>query len=198
MGWTNKDKEKEYNKKYREKNKEYHIEYNKEYREENKEYFKIKGKKYRKENKEYFKIKSKKYREENKEYFKIKCKENHKKRCEIDPLYKLSCIIRKCISNSFRKKSFKKNSKTFIILGCDSNYFFNYIEAQFEPWMTWKNYGKYDGKLNCGWDLDHIIPISSANTENEVIRLNYFSNFQPLCSKINRNIKMGNLYYRSS
>ena len=40
-----------------------------------------------------------------------------------------------------------------------------------------------------GWDLDHIIPVSSAKTEEELIKLNLYENFQPLCSKINRDLK---------
>jgi len=59
--------------------------------------------------------------------------------------------------------------------------------------MNWDNHGKYNGEFNFGWDLDHIIPISSAITEQEVIKLNHFTNLQPLCSKINRYIKKNKL-----
>ena len=55
--------------------------------------------------------------------------------------------------------------------------------------MTWKNKGLYNGKLNCGWDIDHIIPLSTAITEDDLIKLNHYTNLQPLCSKINRDIK---------
>jgi hypothetical protein len=37
--------------------------------------------------------------------------------------------------------------------------------------------------------IDHIIPISTANTEDEVIKLNHFTNLKPLCSYTNRYIK---------
>lgn len=59
--------------------------------------------------------------------------------------------------------------------------------------MSWDNYGIYDGKLNSGWDIDHIIPLSSANTEEELIKLNHYSNLQPLCSMTNRYIKKDNI-----
>ena len=39
--------------------------------------------------------------------------------------------------------------------------------------MCWDNYATY-------WAVDHIIPISWAKTEEEVYRLNHYSNFQPL------------------
>ena len=61
--------------------------------------------------------------------------------------------------------------------------------------MTWDNKGLYNGELNHGWDLDHIIPIDTAITEEDVIRLNHYTNLQPLCSKINRDIKKNNPSY---
>ena len=59
--------------------------------------------------------------------------------------------------------------------------------------MSWDNYGKYNGELNFGWDLDHIIPLSSANNIDELIKLNHYTNFQPLCSRVNRHIKSDKL-----
>jgi hypothetical protein len=58
--------------------------------------------------------------------------------------------------------------------------------------MTWENRGLYNGELNYGWDIDHIIPLSSAKTEEEVKKLNHHTNLQPLCSKTNRDIKRNN------
>jgi len=55
--------------------------------------------------------------------------------------------------------------------------------------MTWENYGKYNGDLNHGWDIDHIIPVCSAKTTEEVIELNHYTNLQPLCGYTNRYIK---------
>ena len=55
------------------------------------------------------------------------------------------------------------------------------------------NYGMYNGELNYGWDIDHIIPTSSAKDEDSIIKLNHFKNLQPLCSKINRDIKRDNI-----
>ena len=60
--------------------------------------------------------------------------------------------------------------------------------------MNWNNRGLYNGELNYGWDIDHIIPLSSAKTEEEMILLNHYSNLQPLCSKINRDIKRDNIW----
>ena len=59
--------------------------------------------------------------------------------------------------------------------------------------MSWDNHGLYNGQQCYGWDIDHIIPVSSANTEEDVIRLNHYTNLQPLCSHINRDIKKNSL-----
>ena len=81
------------------------------------------------------------------------------------------------------------------MLGCTYVEFHVYIENKFEPWMTWDNRGLYNGELNYGWDIDHIIPVSSAQTEEELIKLFHHTNLQPLCSYVNRNIKCDKLTY---
>jgi hypothetical protein len=90
---------------------------------------------------------------------------------------------------SFVNKGLRKNSKTSQILGCSFEEFKLYLESKFETWMSWENYGKYNGELNYGWDIDHIIPLSSVSNEEEILELNHFTNLQPLCSYTNRNIK---------
>lgn len=97
--------------------------------------------------------------------------------------------LRNLIGQSIRKRGFTKKSKTQEILGCSFEDFKSYIESKFEPWMNWNNRGKYNGELNYGWDIDHIIPLSSAKTEEEIIKLNHYTNLQPLCSYFNRVIK---------
>lgn len=53
--------------------------------------------------------------------------------------------------------------------------------------------GRYNGDFNYGWDLDHIILVSTGVTKEEIIELNNYTNLQPLCSKINRDIKKDKL-----
>jgi hypothetical protein len=84
---------------------------------------------------------------------------------------------------------YKKNTRTYKILGCTYEEFKTHIESQWEEWMNWDNYGRYNGEENYGWDLDHIIPLSSVTTEEDIIRLNHYSNIQPLCSYVNRYVK---------
>lgn len=55
--------------------------------------------------------------------------------------------------------------------------------------MNWENRGIYNGDFNSGWDIDHVVPLSTAIKEEDIIKLNHYTNLQPLCSKINRDIK---------
>lgn len=168
--------------------------------EKNKEKYSISKKNYYLNNKEVLSKKNKEWKEKNPErnkelkkiwYEKNKHKraEQIKKRKEQDPLFKLKTAISARIRSGIKSTGFCKKFKTKEILGCTYEEFKLYIESQFEPWMTWENYGKYNGELNHGWDLDHIVPLATAKTEEDVIKLNHYKNFQPLCSKVNRDIK---------
>ena len=116
-------------------------------------------------------------------------------RRQNDPLFRLITNVRNLIYNSFYYNGYSKNSKTEELLGCSFEELKDYLESKFEPWMNWDNRGLYSGEFNYGWDIDHKIPLSSVNTEDEIIKLNHYTNLQPLCSKINRDIKKDNLEY---
>ncbi|HWY33551.1 MAG TPA: hypothetical protein VNX68_02825 [Nitrosopumilaceae archaeon] len=140
-------------------------------------------------NKEHRKKYYKQYCIENKDSINKNKREYKSKRKKSDSLYNATVSIRNAIKSSLRKKTFPKNSRTHEILGCTFEEFKIHIERQFLSWMNWNNYGKYNGELNFGWDFDHIISVDSAQTYEELIKLNHYTNFQPLCSKINRDIK---------
>lgn len=130
-----------------------------------------------------------KYYSQNKEKINSYNIQRRKYRYENDYLFRLRHNIRSSIKISIKKSGYLKKSKSSDILGCSYEFFKQYLESKFKPWMSWDNYGKYNGQFNFGWDIDHIIPISSAKTEEEVIKLNHYTNLQPLCSKVNREIK---------
>jgi hypothetical protein len=111
-------------------------------------------------------------------------------RKQTDPLYKLSQRIRHSIYQSLKKKKSYKTNSTVEIIGCTFEELKQHIELQFEPWMNWNNMGgKIITEQNTGWDIDHIIPISTAKTEEDIIKLNHYSNLRPLCSYYNRFVK---------
>jgi len=61
--------------------------------------------------------------------------------------------------------------------------------------MSWENRGLYNGELDYGWDIDHIIPLCTVETEEDIVRLNHYTNLQPLCSYKNRVVKRDLLEY---
>lgn len=166
-------------------NKEKQKDYNRKYYLENKENILKNGKEYYNNHKEESYIRKKKWSLKNK----VKIQNNYKNRLQNDLLFRIKEKVRHNIKNSIKSKGFKKNSTTAKILGCTYIEFKEHIEKQFEPWMNWDNHGIYNGEYYIGWDLDHIIPISSATSEEEIYTLNHYTNFQPLCSKINRYFK---------
>lgn len=163
----------------------------KNYYNENKDIVAFKNKIWRNENKDLIRILSKNYYEKNKEKIKKDKKEYYKnnkvkyniyskKRRDNDVLYKYRCNVRTLIRHSFKRgenKKFKKTYSTEKILGCNINFFISYLESKFTEGMTIKNHGE--------WHIDHIIPISIAKTEEDIIKLCHYTNFQPLWAKEN-------------
>lgn len=207
-----KDKRKEYYqenkeriKEYYETNKEKITEKRKEYWEENKEKIKekYKGKykypykprNYTEEQKLKKKLYDKEYRQIHKDRYRINHRIYKNLKKETDPVFKLKELCRKIIGNSIRRNSYTKKSRTHEILGCSYEDFKNHIESRFEPWMNWDNYGLCNNDFNYGWDIDHIVPLASAKTEEELLKLNHYTNLRPLCSHINRNIKRDRLNF---
>jgi hypothetical protein len=171
-------------------NKQKRAEYHKKYKEKNKEYLK----EYRKKYDNNFKVTHKISRHtlwdrKNKN----KRKNLLKDRLKNDPVFALKYRLRSSLNAIFRHKGYTKRHKSHDILGCSYDEFLHHLESKFEYWMTWENRGLYNGQFNYGWDIDHIIPISSASTEEELIKLCHYTNLQPLCSKVNRDIKKNNI-----
>jgi hypothetical protein len=177
-------------KQYYDENKEKLLSYNKIYYRNNSNELNQSNKLYRIKNKNEIAIKEKIHKQNNR---KIR-NENYNKRILTDPIFKLKESVRKSIQQSFKLKNKIKVTKTQDILGCSFGDFKLHIESQFTSWMDWGNYGKYNGEKNFGWDIDHIIPLSSAKTEEDIVRLNHYTNLQPLCSYINRVVKKDNLF----
>ncbi len=189
------DREKrlEYAKEYREKNKGklvYNKTYMKEYRIKNKEHIKNLKSDYYDKNKDKYKLTKEQklvINERNRtDEYRINRNKKLKEKRKTDKFFCLRKNIGTSISRALRKNGHKQKNTLKNILGCDFEFLEFYIELQFEHWMNWSNYGKYNGELNYGWDLDHKIPINSVTKEDDIYRINHFSNLQPLCSYINR------------
>ena len=158
------------------------------YLNKNKESIAEKKRQYYLKNKDKLIQKQKEWADNNREHIRLL----QKKKMSDDLLFKLKVNVKNLIGNSIRDNNFKKLSKTEQILGCSYDEFKFHLESKFEPWMNWENRGLYNGELNYGWDIDHRIPLSTSTCEADVIRLNHYTNLQPLCSYTNRHIKRNN------
>lgn len=162
------------NKEYYQKNKEKILLNNKIYSTNNYEIIKIKKKEYAKKASERIKAYKKEYYIKNLELLKIKRKVYRKGRREKDDLYKMQCNLRKRIWYAFKLIGKKKSTNTTNLLGIELEVVKKHIENKFEKWMNWENYGNY------GWVIDHIIPLASAKTIDELASLCHYTNLQPL------------------
>jgi hypothetical protein len=196
----NLDKRKEYDKKryysdinkareksvrYNENNKEKIKLYQTEYSKLNKVKIKVKNTNYRLKNSASLKEKQKLYNSLNKDKHNIRIRLKRKH----DSLFGLKTKIGNSIRKSFKNNGYTKKSNTYKILGCSISDFKLHLESQFKDWMNWNNRGLYNGIEGYGWDIDHIIPLSTATCEADVICLNHYTNLQPLCSYLNRVVK---------
>lgn len=113
----------------------------------------------------------KKYREKINKYF-------YNKR-RTDSVYKLTCNYRLRIHNFLKKNELSKNDNTTSMIGCVPKQLKIHIENQFTDGMSWDNYGLF------GWHIDHIVPLSSVKTEEDLYKLCHYTNLQPLWAKDN-------------
>ena len=97
-----------------------------------------------------------------------------------NPHARFILAMRQRISGFMEIKNMTKRNKTFHIIGCTPQQLIAHIEKQFQPGMTWGNWGVH------GWHVDHIIPLDSGKTLEEVEKLCHYTNLQPMWAEENR------------
>lgn len=161
---------------YKQNNKHKCEKYSKEYRIKNKEVIKTRAiNSYYKNQKRYLHNK-KIYDELNRKKINIYVKTRRKN----DLLFKLSSQLRTRLYRALSAKSWKQNTHFSEYIGCTLEQLKQYIQSQFTGGMTWDNYSIK------GWTIDHIIPLSLAKTEEQMIQLCHYSNLQPMWHSDNR------------
>jgi len=122
---------------------------------------------------------TKKWKDKNKDKVRNYRQKYLKDRYNEDILFKIITNYRNRLKDVFRDYGYVKKNRSIDYLGCDINFFKEYLESKFTDGMNWDNKG-----FN-GWHIDHIIPLSSAKNEEEVYKLCHYTNLQPLWSKDN-------------
>lgn len=104
-------------------------------------------------------------------------------RIKKDPIQRLKANARRAVLSAFRYVGTKKNSRTYKIIGLQPEEFWNYL----------KEVSKTNPDIEeC--HMDHIIPISLAQSEAEVRALSHYSNFQWL--GYDENIRKRHIYIK--
>jgi len=183
---ANKEKLREQHKAFYKANKEKILEQKKAYYEANKDKIGEQSKAYREANKEKIKAYHKAYREANKEKLAEQKTAYISQRKKSDPVFKLRRDYGASCRRAFRSISQKKNVKSLKLLDLKtwqqlakhlSEQFYDHPETGEE--MTFDNHGFY------GWHIDHIIPLSTAKTEEDIIKLCHYTNLQPMWAEEN-------------
>lgn len=100
------------------------------------------------------------------------------RRYKRDALYRARERLRSRAITAITRARHKKRACTLKLLGASWPIILNHLETQFRSGMTWDTYGK--------WEIDHIIPLASAKTIEELERLIHYTNLQPLWAEENR------------
>lgn len=171
---ANKEKIKASHKAWRDKNREKLNEQQRERYKENPQAFKERKDRYVESHLEQVKESRTRYKKENRQ----KCTDYQRLKRQSDPVYRFRSSFTHLMSLYRRKKGYTGSKGTWEMVGCDFDTFLLYIQNQFEDGMTLENYGHGKG---C-WNIDHIVPISTAKTDEDIERLNHFTNLRPMWS----------------
>jgi hypothetical protein len=189
----NKDKIVENNKIYREKNKDKIVKYNS-----------IHNKKYHILNKKEISYRKKEYYIENRDKILSQINNNReilneriKNRKIKDPIFKLRKSVSNVIYQALKLSNSSKRGKSVLqFLPYTINELKFHLESQFESWMNWQNWGRFNHKSwiendSCTWtwQIDHIIPQSDlpyTSMEDENFKKCWaLENLRPYSSKLN-------------
>jgi len=95
-------------------------------------------------------------------------------RKKIDPGFRILCNLRSRIVKAIKRGS--RAGSSVRDMGCTGEQARVHLESQFKSGWTWENYGTV-------WSIDHIIPLSSVDLENDregFLRVNHYTNLRPL------------------
>lgn len=99
-----------------------------------------------------------------------------KNRRKVDDSFRIAQNLRSRLSRMIKRN--KAGVSAIKDLGCSLEQLKMQLEVKFQFGMTWENYGD--------WEIDHVIPLSSAKNSVDLMALCHYSNLQPLWKTQNR------------
>ena len=167
---NNREKCRASGRKWRENNREKCRERTRKYYKANREKRRAKHREWVQNNREKYDLYNKEYRQrpENKKRANARCRE----RTKTDPLYKIKKNLRCRFYHALKGKL--KSARTMTLIGCSIPHLMDHLEQQFQPGMTWENYGT--------WHMDHMMPMASfdLNDPEQQRQCCHYTNLQPM------------------
>jgi hypothetical protein len=191
------EEHKEYYQKHKEEKLQWQKDYYQEHKEERQEY----NKQYYEENREELLEYAKEYRIENIDDVREYQNNYGKERRANDPNFRIRQALSANIGYYLASNGTPKDGKSILNhLPYTMDELREHLEKQFEPWMSWDNYGRYDAKTwddndqtTWVWQIDHIIPHNSfkySSMEDKEFRKCWtLNNLRPYSAK--QNVKDG-------
>jgi transposase-like protein len=173
----NKSKIAKYMSEYNIKNRDLLVKKKRQYRIENIDEIRRRDRLWSIKNKEKVRANQEKQWSLNRKKYYAKAVERCKLRRSSDDIYYLKGKISHRVRMAMKGIGLRKGSATSEMIGCTWEEFHLHIERQFQKGMTWKNRNL--------WHIDHIIPLATATCEDDIIRLNHFTNLRPLWAEDN-------------
>jgi len=99
-------------------------------------------------------------------------REARRARRKEDTLWALKDRLRTRCYLALRTAGYGKDTSTEKLLGAPWTVIKERLESLFEEGMSWENRSE--------WHIDHIVPLASASSKEELYRLLHYTNLQPL------------------
>lgn len=147
------------------------------YREENRAQIRARDNAYKARNREKLRKKQLEYQRENNLRINAYRSRYMRQRRSIDKLFAIKQNMRARFRFELAKRGEEQLIKANQYLGCSWIFLRDYLAEKFTDGMSWENYGD--------WHVDHVIPLASAKSKEELIRLWHYSNLQPLWASDN-------------
>jgi hypothetical protein len=149
-------------------NKQEYLRQQREYRVKNADAIRERRRRYRQRNASKIKVAKQIYAANNKD----KIAKALANRRANNPIARMANSMRRSIRR-YLDAGQKGEMSSFEIIGCSKDDLRKHLESKFRDGMTWQNYGKH-------WHIDHIVPLISAKSSDEIKRLCHWTNLQPL------------------